>query len=348
MFKGITSSWHGPRFWVAALVVLALFAIPIYALQVDQLYWLKLASRVLIYAIAAISLNLLIGYVGLVSFGHALYFMLGAYAVGLMQFHGITNGWLQLLAALVASVVIAVSTGWVCLRTQGMAFIMITLAFAQMFFFLGISLKDYGGDDGMRIEARSVLFPFDLAGKTTLYFVIVAVLLASLLLLWLLINSRFGYVLRGIKSNERRIVALGFPVMRYKLAAMAIAACICSVAGFLLANLTNYTSPSYGAWNISGELIVIVVLGGVGTLFGPLVGAIAFLLFEEILQSSSNQWLSEHWQLVMGATIVLIVITIKRGIYGSLSGGSINSGLLKGGSLPNKLSSNGSTKGSQP
>jgi branched-chain amino acid transport system permease protein len=307
------------RIWVASLILLTLFLLPVYAAVTKDTYSLTLASRILIFAIAATSLNILIGYVGLVSFGHALYLMLGAYVVGLMQFHGLTNGWLQLLVAIFASIVIALVTGWVCLRTSGMGFIMITLAFAQMFFFLGVSLKEYGGDDGMRLDARSLLAPFNLAKGEQLYGTILVVLLLTLWLKWRLTESRFGYVLRGIKSNERRMIALGYPTLSYKLGAMVIAAIVCSITGFLLANLTSYTSPAYGAWSISGELIVIVVLGGMGTLFGPLVGAIALLLFEELLKSTSNVWITAHWQLVMGAAIVLIVLVAKRGLYGSLS-----------------------------
>ncbi len=317
MFETLKS----PRGAVAALLILFLAALPIYAASVGQSFLLTLFSRIMIYAVAALSLNLLIGYVGLVSLGHAMFLMLGAYAVGLMQFHGYNNGWLQLLVAIAASVIIAFITGWISLRTSGMAFIMITLAFAQMFFFLGVSLKEYGGDDGMRLEARSMLSPLDLNSGATLYYAIFCFMILVLIGSYFLVNSRFGYVLRGIKSNERRIKALGFSSDRYKMGAMIIAAIICAVAGFFLANLTKYTSPAYGAWNISGELIVIVVLGGMGTLFGPLVGAIALLLFEEFLTSSSNAWISTHWQLVLGATIVVIVLTAKRGLYGSLPDG---------------------------
>ncbi len=309
-----------PRFFIALAVLVGLALVPIYVQMTGATFSLTLFGRIMIYAIAATSLNILIGYVGLVSFGHALYFMLGAYAVSLMQFHGFNNGWSHLAVAVGASSLVALATGWVCLRTSGMGFIMITLAFAQMFFFLGISLKEYGGDDGMRLDLRSALEPFDLAKGEQLYLVIFFFLLLTLWLKWRLTESRFGYVLRGIKSNERRMTALGYPVMKYKLGAMVVAAVICAVAGFLLANLTRYTSPAYGTWSISGELIVIVVLGGMGTLFGPLVGAIAFLLFEEFLTSSSLPWVAQHWQLIMGATIVVIVLVAKRGIYGSLPG----------------------------
>jgi branched-chain amino acid transport system permease protein len=303
---------------VALIVLLGLALLPLYTHLAQQSFLLTLFGRIMIYAIAALSLNVLIGYVGLVSFGHALYLMLGAYAVGLLQFHGITNGWIQLLIAIVGAAVVATITGLISLRTSGMAFIMITLAFAQMFFFLGVSLKEYGGDDGMRLEARSLLAPFDLNAGPTLYYVIFVVMLIVLYLTWRLVNSRYGHVMRGIKANERRLMALGYPTNQYKLGAFVLSACICSVAGFLIANLTSYTSPSFGAWSISGELIVIVVLGGIGTLFGPLVGAIAFLLFEEFLTSSSIPWVAKHWQFVLGIAIVLVVLLAKRGLYGSL------------------------------
>jgi branched-chain amino acid transport system permease protein len=312
-------SLTNPRTLVAALLLLGLALVPVYASLTNQTFVLTLFSRIMIYAVAAISLNLLIGYVGLVSLGHAMFLMIGAYAVGIMQYHGITNGWVHLLGAVAVSTVVAAITGWISLRTTGMAFIMITLAFAQMFFFLGVSLKEYGGDDGMRIETRSLLTPFDLSNGTTLYIVIFLFLMGVLGIKYFLINSRFGFVLRSIKSNERRTRALGFAVDRYKLGAMIGAAIVCAIAGFLLANLTKYTSPSYGAWNISGELIVIVVLGGMGTLFGPLAGAIALLLFEEFLTSSSVPWINTHWQLILGAVIVLIVLIAKRGLYGSLA-----------------------------
>lgn len=312
-----------PRLWVALGVLGLLVAMPFYAKVASEPFFLTFFGRIMIYAIAAVALNLLIGYTGLVSLGHALYLGLGAYAVGLTAFHGIHNGWLQLAVAVGAALVVSTLTGLVCLRTSGMAFIMITLAFAQMFFYLGVSLKQYGGDDGIRLEARSRLAPFDLGDPLTLYFVILAVLLASLYVSWRLVHSRFGYVLRGIKSNERRMKALGYPTLRFKLAAFVLSACLTSVAGFLLANLTAYTSPAYSGWNVSGDLIVMVVLGGMGTILGPAVGAIGLLLFEEWLSGSSVPWVAQHWMLVLGVAIVLIVLTAKRGLYGSVHAWSI-------------------------
>ncbi|MFN0183286.1 MAG: branched-chain amino acid ABC transporter permease [Aquabacterium sp.] len=302
-----------PRF-ITTVAVLLLFAlVPVVAAWLNQPFYLTQFGRIMIYAIAACSLNLLIGYTGLVSFGHALYLALGAYAVSIPAFHGLGNGWLHLLAALAGAAAVAALTGLVVLRTSGMGFIMITLAFAQMFFFLGVSLKHYGGDDGMKLAAHSQLAPLDLNVATQQYLLIFGVLLLVLYGSWRLVHARLGYLLRGIKANERRMKALGFHTLGYKLAIYVIASCLTAVAGFLLANLTLYASPSYTAWTVSGELIVIVILGGVGTVIGPLVGALAFLLLEEWLSG-----LTQHWMAPLGIIIVLVVLLAKNGLYGSL------------------------------
>ncbi len=309
------------RLWVT-LGLLALFAlVPLYARLFEQPFYLTLFGRILVYAIAASSLNLLIGYTGLVSFGHALYLGLGAYAVGILSSHGLVNGWLQLAVALAASTVVATLTGLIVLRTSGMGFIMITLAFAQMFFFLGISLKQYGGDDGMRLAARSTLEPLALASPVQMYYLILFVMVVVLYLSWRLVHARFGHALRGIKANERRMRSLGYHTTRLKLAVYVLAAGIAAVAGFLLANLTSYASPSYTAWTVSGELIVMVILGGVGTIVGPLVGAMVLLLLEESLAS-----LTTHWMAPLGIIIVLLVVLARRGVYGSLLGWAARSG----------------------
>lgn len=306
-----------PRVIVVA-VLLALFAlVPVYARIADEPFYLTLFSRIMIYAIAATALNLLIGYTGLVSFGHALFIGIGAYAIGIPVFHEITNGWAHLGFAIVAAAVVATITGLIVLRTSGMAFIMITLAFAQMFYYLGVSLKQYGGDDGIALRTRSVLSPLDLESNVTLYYVIFAVLVGLMYFAWRLVHSRFGYVLRGIKSNERRMKALGFSTVRYKLAIYVLSGVVTAVAGLLLANLTSYASPAYAAWQVSGELIVMVVLGGMGTIAGSLVGATALLLFEEHLSS-----MTQHWMAVLGIAILLVVLVLRRGIYGSLYGWS--------------------------
>ena len=304
--------WRSPRPWLVAALLVVLALVPVYAQLFAQPFYITQFGRILIYAIAACSLNLLIGYTGLVSFGHALYLGLGAYAVGILSFHGIGNGWLQLLVAVLAGAIVAFATGLVVLRTSGMAFIMITLAFTQMFYYLGVSLKNYGGDDGIRLDARSQLAPLDLGSNTVLYYLCLALLLALLYFSWRMVHARLGFTRRGIQANERRLRALGFPTLRYKLAIYVFAGCATAVAGVLLANHNEYTSPAYSAWTVSGELIVMVVLGGMGTVIGPLVGALALLLVEQMLSS-----LTQHWMAPLGLAIVAVVLFAKRGLYGS-------------------------------
>ncbi|MEO8627397.1 MAG: branched-chain amino acid ABC transporter permease [Betaproteobacteria bacterium] len=200
---------------------------------------------------------------------------------------------------------------------------MITLAFAQMFFFLALSLRQYGGDDGLSIAQRSDFTPLlNLQSSTTLYYTVWFLLVGFLYCTWRLVHSRFGMVLRGARENERRMQSLGFPILRYRLTAYVFSACVCGVAGFLLANLAKFATPAYMAWTVSGELIVMVMLGGMGTVAGPLFGAVALLLFEELMPG----WLGaiqpgwkEHWLVVLGIAIVLIVLLARRGIYGLLA-----------------------------
>ena len=310
---------RSPRFWLVTLLLLGFAAVPLWAAVFNQPFYLTQFGRIMVYAIAACSLNLLIGYTGLVSFGHAMYLALGAYAAAILGFHEVHNGWLQLAVALGGSALVAGLIGLVVLRTSGMGFIMITLAFAQMVFFLGVSLKNYGGDDGLRLSARSALAPLDLSSATQLYLLIYAALLLVLYGSWRLVHARFGMTLRGIHANERRMKALGFHTLRFKLAIYVIAAAIAALAGFLLANLTLYASPSYTAWTVSGELIVIVVLGGLGTVVGPLVGALALLLVEEALAA----W-TTHWMAPLGIAIVLVVVLLRKGLYGSFHQWAVN------------------------
>ena len=311
------------RFIVVGIVFALLTVVPFIAQALQQPYYVTLFARIVIYALAASSLNLILGYGGMVSFGHALYFGLGAYAVGILAYHGIDNGWLHLAVAVCACATVALLTGAIALRTRGMAFIMITLAFAQMFFFFALSLKQYGGDDGLTIAQRSDFTPLlNLQSNTTLYYTVWLLLVGFLYFTWRLVNSRFGMVLRGTRANERRMQSLGFPMLRYRLTAYVLSACVCGVAGFLLANLAKFATPAYMAWTVSGELIVMVMLGGMGTVAGPLVGAVALLLFEELMPA----WLGaiqpgwkEHWMIVLGIAIVLIVLLARRGIYGLLA-----------------------------
>ena len=313
-----------PSQLIAGAVLVLLALVPVAANALGQPFYVTLFTRILIFALAAMSLNLIIGFGGMVSFGHAMYMGLGAYAVGVLSHHGVGNGWLHLLAGLGAGTVVALAVGSICLRTSGMAFIMITLAFAQMLFFLAVSLKAYGGDDGMPLAARSDFGLFSLGHNTALYYAALAVLVAALLVFHRLLHARFGWVLRGCKSNARRMAALGFATFRYQLAAYVISALGCVLAGMLLANLTRFVAPAYMSWTVSGELIVMCVLGGLGTLVGPIVGAAALLLLEELLTSLKfgvgwiDTLLGQHWLGVVGLFIVAVVLVLKQGLYGRL------------------------------
>jgi branched-chain amino acid transport system permease protein len=306
------------------LLLVALGVLPLVATAAGEPFWITLFTRILIFALAATGLNLVLGFGAMVSFGHAMYIGIGAYAVGILAYHGVDNGWLHLAAALGVGGLVALGVGAICLRTSGMAFIMITLAFAQMLFFLAVSLREYGGDDGLPLAARSDFGALDLDNPTVLYYTAYALLLAVLAVFARLIRARFGMVLRGCKSNERRMATMGFPTLRYKLSAYVISALVCVLAGVLLANLTRFIAPSYMAWTVSGELIVMTVLGGLGTLVGPVFGATALLLVEEAFSSMKLgiPWLdniiNQHWLALIGIFIVLVVLVLKQGLYGWL------------------------------
>jgi branched-chain amino acid transport system permease protein len=312
-----------PRTWAAAALLLALACVPLVSAAVGQDFYVTFFSRVLIFGLAAVGLNLVLGYGGLVSLGHALYIGVGVYAVGILSEHGIGNGWAHLAVALLASAIVAAVTGVVCLRTSGMAFIMITLAFAQMVYFVAVSLRRYGGDDGLAIGQRSDFGLFTLANGNVRYYVIFGLLLAVLYGLRRLVDSRFGTVLQGCKFNEQRMAALGFPTLRYKLAAYVISAMICALAGVMLANLVLYMSPSYMQWQVSGELIVMIVLGGMGSLIGPVLGAVVLLALEELLASIElglpwglDALIKSHPMLLISVFIVAVALTMKHGLYG--------------------------------
>jgi branched-chain amino acid transport system permease protein len=298
---------------IAALVCLtALAVVPPLAAAVGEPFYIQVFARVMIFAIAALSLDFILGYGGLVSFGHAAYLGIGAYAVGILAFHGVTNGLLHFAAAIAACVLTAAVIGAVSLRTSGVYFIMITLAFAQMVFFLAVGLRQYGGDDGLSIARPSDFGGvIDLAEPWTLYYVVFGFLALFLFLGGRAVRSRFGVLLQGIRSNERRMIALGFPTFRYKLAAFVIAGAVCGVGGALFANLTLFVSPSILHWTRSGEIMMMVILGGIGTLIGPVFGAAAYLLLESIL----SRW-TEHWPALLGPLLIAIVLCSKAGLLG--------------------------------
>jgi branched-chain amino acid transport system permease protein len=298
----------------AGAILLLLALVPAYSWAFDAPYYVTLFSRIVILALAALSLAPILSYGGMVSFGHALYLGVGAYAVGILAHHGIVSGWIHLAVAIGASALIAAATGAICLRTTGLGFIMITLAFAQMFYFLMVSLKYYGGDDGLSVLARSDFTPLlNLDNNVVLYYLAFALLVAVLYALNRLVNSHFGMVLRGCKSNERRVRALGIPTLRYKLSAYVVSAVICGIAGVLLANLTRFASPEYMSWIRSGDLILMIVVGGVNSLMGGIVGAIVLLSLEEALSS----W-TQHWMVILGPLIIIMVLVWKQGLYGAL------------------------------
>jgi branched-chain amino acid transport system permease protein len=308
------TSFLRPSVLLPLLLLLALALVPTIAATGGQQFYVGFFARILIYALAASALNLALGYGGLVGFGHALFIGLGAYCVALPSLFGLENGWMHLLLTIAICGLTGLATGAISLRTRGIAFIMITLAFSQMGYFVFVSLKQFGGDDGMSIVTTSLLGSgVDLGAVTTLYYA--AWLLLVLVLGWMsrLRNAPFGMALRASRQNFTRVNALGFPAMRFQMIAYAISAALCGVAGFLLANLNAYASPAMMSWQVSGELIVMVVLGGLGSVFGPLLGALAFIGMEEIMKSYT-----EHWTLIFGPMIVLIALSGKDGVMGGL------------------------------
>jgi branched-chain amino acid transport system permease protein len=301
--------------WPAALTVLIfalLLLVPVYASLTDSSYVLLQFSRILVFALAAVGLNLALGYGGLVSFGHAMYIGIGAYCVAIASHYGADSGVLHLLLVVLVTALVAAPVGLIALRTQGIAFIMITLALAQMFYFLAVGLKQYGGDEGLPIRQLS-RFGALTGSHAGLYLALLACLGASLLLLRRVIRSRFGLILRASSMDARRVRAVGTSPLGYRLLAYVLSAELCALAGFFLANLTAFASPAYMAWTASGELIIMVLLGGAGTLVGPVVGAAGFLLLEEGLKG-----LTDHWMIIMGPVIVLIVLFLRNGLWGML------------------------------
>jgi branched-chain amino acid transport system permease protein len=295
--------------------VALLAAVPALAWLLDAPFYLTLIGRIMIWALAALSLNLILGFGGMVSFGHAAYLGVGAYTVGILSHHGVTSGFVQWPAAVAASALVAAAIGAVSLRTSGVYFIMITLAFGQMLYFLGVSLKTYGGDDGMTLPAQSRFGGLlDLESAAVFHYLILGLLVGFHYLTHRLVHSRFGRVIRGVRSNERRMRAVGFPTFRYKLVAFVLAGSLCGLAGVLLANFTKYVSPAFMHWTRSGEIMVMVILGGMGSVAGPALGAFVLLLLEETLSSHT-----EHWALVLGPVIVLIVLSGKGGLAGWLA-----------------------------
>ena len=315
---------------VIAVLLLFLAALPVYASLAGNLFLVTLFTRILIMAMAATSLNLILGYGGMVSFGHAVYLGIGGYAVGILAFEGVTSGFAQWPLAIIVCALFALAVGALSLRTRGVYFIMITLAFAQLAYYFGVALDRYGADDGLSIRERSGFGGIiDLSNRTQFYYLCFVLLIATIFVTWHLVNSRFGLVLQGSRLNDRRMRAIGFPTFRYRLTGFVIAGAICGLAGALLANHTGFISPATMHWTRSGDLIVMVVLGGMASSFGPLFGAVVLLTLEEALPiairavaaplfGEAAVRMGEYWQILLGPLFLLVVLFARGGIDGLL------------------------------
>lgn len=296
---------------VALLCLLAL--LPFIAQATGLEFYIGFATRLLIFSLAATSLNLILGFGGMVSLGHAAYFGFGAYLLGILMQQGVVSAWVAWPLVMLASGLLALAIGAVSLRTRGVHFIMITLAFAQMMYYVMSSLKAYGGDEGMSLAGRSKL-GIDLDAAPVFYGVVLGVSAALLYLLHRLVNSRFGRVIQAIRENEIRMEALGYPVLRYKLVCFAIAGSVAGLAGALLANQNLMVTPSLLHWTESGSLMVMVILGGMGHFWGGALGAVVLLGLEELLSSRTS-----YWQLVVGVILLMAVIAFPQGLAGALA-----------------------------
>jgi len=308
------SGWLSVRTLTVIVLLAALVLLPVYVEFTGNRFLLTLFTRIIILALAAVSLNLILGFGGMMSFGHAVYLGIGGYAVGMLAHEGVYSGFVQWPVALVASALFALVIGALSLRTRGVYFIMITLAFAQMAYYVVAGLARYGGDDGLTIYKRSQFFePINLSNKTQFYYICLTLLYASVYLVWRIVNSRFGMVVQGSRSNDMRMRAIGFPTFRYKLTCFVIAGTMCGLAGALLANHTDFVSPAMMYWTRSGDLIIMVVLGGMGSVIGPVFGAMVLLVLEQTLSG-----ITEYWQIILGPLLLLVVLFARGGIDGLL------------------------------
>ena len=308
-------------------IALALLAAAFAAQAAGQIFYITLATRIAILALAAVGLNLALGLGGLVSFGHAAFFGIGGYAAGILAVHafdgtpllfglpGTKSMPLIWLAALLVSGLAALPIGAISLRTSGVYFIMITLAFAQMLFYFAISWPAYGGEDGLSIMVRNQ-FPATATMKPMSFFLIAyGALMAGLLIFAVLRRSRFGTALEAARQNETRAAAVGIAPYPIRLTAFALSGMLTGVAGALYADLNRFVSPSMLSWHMSGELIVLIILGGTGRLFGPVAGAALYVLIEHNLGE-----VTERWQFFLGLILLATVLFARGGILGLLAG----------------------------
>tara|TARA_R110002095_G_scaffold197188_1_gene176186 strand:+ start:829 stop:1944 length:1116 start_codon:yes stop_codon:yes gene_type:complete len=303
---------------ILILLSLGALALALFPIIGDD-YYIGLLIKIMILAIFAVSLDLLIGYTGLISLGHAVFFGLGGYVLAIFfQDADSINYWTALALVLSCSATGALLIGWLCIRTSGVYFIMLTLAFAQMFYYFLFESPHFGGDDGIFLFSKPELslgatILLDLEDEHNFYYFVLAWLVAIYLILSMILRAPFGQVIVAIKANEQRVKALGYPTQRYKLVSFMIAGTLAGLAGFLEAAHTGYVTPAYMSWHESGMVMVIVILGGMGTLFGPIMGAFVVVLLQDFLPN-----LTEHWQLLMGAIIIAVVLFLPKGIAGLL------------------------------
>jgi len=315
---------------INTILAIAFVAVPVIAMGMNEPFIITLATKVAIFAMAGVGLNLVLGFGGLVSFGHAAFFGIGGYAAGILASHALNyepimespfliEGTTQMIViwivALIVSALVALAIGAITLRTSGVYFIMITLAFAQMIYYFAISWPAYGGEDGLSIYVRNG-FP----GLNTLdpisFFALCAVMLGIVMLFSaILIRSRFGLALQGARQNPQRMTAVGIAPFRIRLVAFVISAMITALAGALYADLNRFVSPTMLSWHMSGEIMIFVILGGVGRLFGPLAGAALYIILEHLLGSV---W--EFWQLPLGVLLLIVVLFARGGLVGVLAG----------------------------
>jgi len=308
---------HHPRIAVALLVlgVVFLAAFPLWG----DTFYVRFVARIMIFALFALSLDLLVGYAGLVSLGHAAFFGLAVYVVaGLVNMAGITSAFVLLPASLAAAAVAAAAIGWISIRTTGVYFIMITLALAQMLYYFFHDQKEWGGTDGMNIDSKPTAMLgdfklFDFYDRAQFYYLALACLVGAFVLLTVVLRSPFGHTLVGIRANEGRMRALGYDVQRYKLIAFVIAGTLAGLAGFLEAARGTFATPAHLGWHESGHVLMIVILGGMGTLYGPILGAFVVLLMEDYFAT-----LTERWLLFMGLFVIFVVMFLPDGIAGAL------------------------------
>lgn len=303
------------RNFVVATLLMALVLVPVYSHATGNFFLMTLFTRIVILAMAAVSLNLIMGFGGMVSFGHAAYLGIGGYVVGILAHEGIGSGFIQWPLALIVSALFALVIGALSLRTRGVYFIMITLAFAQMIYYFAISWPAYGGEDGLSLPMRNTFPGVNTADPMSFFLVSFGTLVAALVLFALIRDSRFGTALQAARQNQTRLAAVGIAPFRVRLVAYVASAAITGVAGVLFANLNRFVSPSMLSWQMSGELIVLIILGGTARLFGPVAGAMLFVLFEFVLGG-----MTERWQLFLGLILLGVVLFARGGIIGLLAG----------------------------